>query len=149
MAVKVKLGSERRYTTGRSGRPLWQRALLFFVAIGLIAALIGGIILTSLYSHYRGVVDARLSSGPLFASTAQVYAAPREVRPGQKLTADLIAADLRRAGYNSNPNLGTYQLSGDSITIKPGRARSTPLTARPSPPTRSRSRPLPRTTASR
>ncbi len=120
MAVKVKLGSDRRYTAVRSGRPLWQRALLFFVAVGLIAVLIGGIILTSLYSHYRGVVDQRLSSGPLFAPTAQVYAAPREVRPGQKLSAEAIAADLRRAGYNTNSQLGTYQLSGDSITIKPG-----------------------------
>lgn len=120
MAVKVKLGSDRRYATAGSGRPLLKRVLLFVVAVGLVAGLVGGVILMSLYSHYRTVVDDRLSSGPLFARTAQVYAAPREVRPGQKLSADLIAADLRRAGYNSNPQLGTYQIDGDSITIKPG-----------------------------
>ena len=120
MAVKVKLGNDRRYTQVRNGRPLMQRILLFVVAVGLVAVLVGGVILTSLYSHYRTVVDLRLSSGPLFASTAQVYAAPREVRPGQMLSAQVIAADLRRAGYNSNPQLGTYTLSGDSITIKPG-----------------------------
>ena len=29
-------------------------------------------------------------------------------------------ADLRQAGYNSNPQLGTFQLNGDNIFIKPG-----------------------------
>jgi len=37
---------------------------------------------------------------PIFASTAKIYAAPREVRPGQKLTIRLIANELREAGYS-------------------------------------------------
>ena len=44
------------------------------------------------------IVDERLKQ-PLFANTAKIYAAPREVRPGQKLSAHLIANELREAGY--------------------------------------------------
>jgi penicillin-binding protein 1B len=72
------------------------------------------------YFKYERVVDDRLAKGPLFASVSQIYAAPREVRDGQKLSTSEIATDLRRAGYNSNSELGTYQLNGDSIFIKPG-----------------------------
>ena len=51
---------------------------------------------------------------------AQIYAAPREVRVGQRLTVLFIAQELRTAGYNTNPQLGTFTLSGNSIRIKPG-----------------------------
>ena len=125
MAVKVKLGSDRQYTAGRpmrgSGRrPLWQRFVLFLVVVGVVCLLLGGLVFAYYYHQYQQVVDQRLSSGPLFASTAQIYAAPRQVRGGQTLTANDIAQDLRRAGYNRDPQMGTYSLSGDSITIKPG-----------------------------
>jgi len=42
------------------------------------------------------------------------------VRVGQHLTVSSIAQELRTAGYNSNPQLGSYTLSGNSIQIKPG-----------------------------
>ena len=37
------------------------------------------------YFKYQGIVDERLKQ-PLFANTAKIFAAPREVRPGQKLS---------------------------------------------------------------
>ena len=90
--------------------------MLFFVGVILFTCIFG-----FFYLKYQKVVDDRLAAGPLFAPVAQIYAAPREVRPGQRLTAASIARDLRQAGYNSNPQLGTFELSGDdSITIKPG-----------------------------
>ncbi len=124
MAVKLKLRNERQTPARGRGRvphrSLWQRALLFFVVAGLAGLLLGAIVFGYYYNQYQHVVDERLSSGPLFASTAQIYAAPREVRPGQALTAEAIARDLRRAGYNSNSQLGTFELNGDSVSIKPG-----------------------------
>ncbi|SEB64793.1 transglycosylase domain-containing protein [Terriglobus roseus] len=127
MAVKVKLGNggkrydeDPRARRPRGYRPLWQRALLFLVVVGLACLLVGAITFGYYYNHYQKVVDDRMNNGPLFASTAQIYAAPKEVRTGQTLTVESIAQDLRRAGYNANSNLGTYQLSGDTITIKPG-----------------------------
>ena len=72
------------------------------------------------YHRYDGLVSERLKQGPLFASVAQIYAAPQEVRPGQQRTAEEIAASLRTAGYNTNPEMGTYRLQGDTIQVKPG-----------------------------
>ena len=94
-----------------------MRGLLIAV-LGCLA--IGVAIFGFAYFHYQHVVDDKLAAGPLFASESQIYAAPREVRPGQKLTAAAIANDLRRANYNNNPKLGTFQLNGDTIFIKPG-----------------------------
>lgn len=112
MPVKVKLGS--------TNHPLlWQivRAALLLI---VVVAAIGAAIFGYYYHEYRGLVDERLAKGPLFASTSQVYAAPQEVRPGQQLSAASIAAALRRAGYDGNTQLGSYELRGNSILIKPG-----------------------------
>jgi penicillin-binding protein 1B len=74
---------------------------------------------------YQHIVDERLKQ-PIFANTAKIFAAPREVRPGQKLTVRLIANELHEAGYSADgasevSPLGTYT-SGSvrSITVRPG-----------------------------
>jgi len=51
------------------------------------------------YVKYQHIVDERLKQ-PLFKNTAKIFAEPREVRHGQKLTARLIAEELRQAGYS-------------------------------------------------
>src|ERR1700749_4436600 len=76
------------------------------------------------YIKYKHIVDERLQK-PLFANTAKIYAAPREVRPGQKLTARWIAQQLRDSGYSedgSGPKaqIGNFSLGSNSITIHPG-----------------------------
>src|SRR5271154_6233168 len=118
MPVKLKYGSTR--TANRVSDLLHSRlfriALVGFLAVLVVCSLIFGYF----YYHYQRVVDDRLASGPIFANVSQIYAAPREVRTGQKLTAASIARDLRQAGYNANPQLGTFQLTGDDIRIKPG-----------------------------
>src|ERR1700734_1994484 len=118
MPVKLKYNNGRTATkqTNTFGTRVVHMALL--AAIGCLA--IGVIIFTIAYYHYQHVVDDRLASGPLFANVSQIYAAPREIRTGQKLSAASIARDLRQAGYNANPQLGTFQLTGDDIRIKPG-----------------------------
>jgi penicillin-binding protein 1B len=113
MAVRVKLASPRSTSLG-------HRLLRGFVLCFLICMVLGAIVFGYDYFKYEKVVDDRLASGPIFANTEQVYAAPREVRVGQHLTAQFIAQDLLRAGYNANPQLGTFELNGDSIQIKPG-----------------------------
>jgi len=112
MPVKVKLGSKDRTLLSR----LLRWTLLAFLFCVIIFAIVFG----AYYHHYQQVVDDRLANGPLFASVSQIYAAPQEIRPGQRLTAASIAASLRRAGYNAQPQLGSFQLRGDTILIKPG-----------------------------
>jgi penicillin-binding protein 1B len=118
LPVKLKYGSNAR--TGTKP-PALESPLLRIALLALLAILIVGCsVFAYFYYHYQHVVDDRIRSGPFFASVSQIYAAPREVRDGQKLSAAAIAADLRQAGYSSNSKLGTYQLNGDNIFIKPG-----------------------------
>jgi penicillin-binding protein 1B len=118
MAIKLKLGSNGNAHGRRPGmRHRFLRGLLIG---GLACLLLGACVFGVYYFKYQSVVDDRLASGPIFANVAQIYAAPREVRVGQRLTVSFIAQDLRRAGYNSNPQLGSFTLSGNSIQIKPG-----------------------------
>jgi penicillin-binding protein 1B len=115
MAIKVKLGS--------NGNPpsRTKHRLLRGVLIAALACLVvGAIVFGYMYFKYQKIVDDRLASGPIFANVEQIYAAPREVRVGQRLTVSFIAQDLRRAGYNTNPQLGTFTINGNSLTIKPG-----------------------------
>jgi penicillin-binding protein 1B len=112
MAVKVKLGANQH--------PFLWKLLRFVLIIVVVFAVLGAGAYAYYYHQYQGLVAERLAQGPLFASTAQVYAAPQEVRPGQHLSASSIGTALRRAGYNGSPELGSFQLRGDSILIKPG-----------------------------
>jgi len=118
LPVKLKYGNNSRTTsqTPDLGFRLLRVALLIVLG-GLV---VGSLVFGYFYYHYQHVVDERLAAGPIFASVSQIYAAPKEVRGGQKLTAASIANDLRQAGYNSNPKLGTFQLQADNIFIKPG-----------------------------
>jgi penicillin-binding protein 1B len=116
--IKLKLGDNGNPQGHRtSGRHRLLRGLLLFVLAVLV---IGAAVFGFMYFKYQKIVDDRLAAGPIFANVSQVYAAPREVRVGQHLTVSFIAQDLRRAGYNSNPQLGTYTVTGNSIAIKPG-----------------------------
>jgi penicillin-binding protein 1B len=118
MAIKLKLGNKGN-THGPQPGPR-HRFLRGLLIVGLACLLLGTCVLGVFYFKYQSMVDERLASGPIFANVAQIYAAPREVRVGQRLTVSFIAQELRRAGYNSNPQLGSYTLRGNSIQIKPG-----------------------------
>ncbi|MGA2537818.1 MAG: transglycosylase domain-containing protein [Terracidiphilus sp.] len=107
------------------GWKAWVSSLLL-VALGvlLVGATIGFSIFGYYYFKYKSIVDARLNQ-PIFANTAKIFAAPREVRPGQKLTVRLIANELHAAGYSeagaSQPSqMGTYSENPQSISINPG-----------------------------
>ena len=115
MAIKVKLGSN-----GNPPSRARHRLLRGVLIAALACLVVGAIVFGYMYFKYQKIVAVRLSSGPIFANVEQIYAAPREVRVGQRLTASFIAQDLRRAGYNTNPQLGTFTINGNSITIKPG-----------------------------
>lgn len=94
--------------------------LRFVIATVLFVVLVCVGIFAFYYYRYQQVVDDRLAQGPLFASVAQIYAAPREIRVGQRLTTTSIATDLRSAGYNVNSQLGTFVMRQSAIFIKPG-----------------------------
>jgi len=112
MAVKVKLGG--------AGGWLRHPLMRIFVLCVLVCVVIGAAVFGYFYMKYQKVVDDRLAAGPIFANVSQIYAAPREVRVGQHLSVNFIAQNLRSAGYNLNPRLGSFTVTGNSIAIKPG-----------------------------
>ena len=119
MPVKLKYGNKTSIAA-RSKGLLHSRLFRITVIAFLGVMVVGAIVFGYFYYHYQRVVDDRIASGPIFASVSQIYAASPQVRDGQKLSANTIAAELRQAGYNANPKLGTFQLNGDNIFIKPG-----------------------------
>jgi penicillin-binding protein 1B len=118
MALKIRLPESK----GR--HPVATLLLrLALLAVALCAIVFLGVF-CFFYFKYQTIVDERLKQ-PIFADTAKIFAAPREVRPGQKLTVGLIANELHDAGYStdgaSQPSqLGTYTEGAQSITVRPG-----------------------------
>ncbi len=118
MALKIKLARP-------AGRHPWaslavRSVLVAFAAAALLVLVVGGYF----YFKYQRIVDERLKQ-PIFANTAKIFAAPREVRPGQKLSVRLIANELRQAGYTADgasqfSQLGTFAEGAQSITVRPG-----------------------------
>jgi penicillin-binding protein 1B len=118
MALKV------RFAKPAAGSPLWSRILWYLLAVFGCVALVGICVFTFFYIKYTGIVDERLKQ-PIFANTAQIFAAPREVRPGQKFSIQLIANELREAGYTADgapqPSpLGSFSQGVQQITVRPG-----------------------------
>src|ERR1051325_7393421 len=73
------------------------------------------------YNYYERIIDRRLS-GEIFKSTAQIYAAPFRIHPGQRLTADDVVLRLQRAGFDStdkgDSEDGLYEVAANKVTIR-------------------------------
>ena len=118
MAVRVRL--PQVMTKPGAANMIIRVAIVCVAVIGIVVCAVGGYY----YYRYGSIVDERLKQ-PLFATTAKIYAAPREVRPGQKLSLPAIVNELRQAGYTadgaSKPSpLGTYAQSGETVSVHPG-----------------------------
>ena len=98
---------------------LIRLAVLFFtVTLSAFA-----IALIQSYRGYAKIVDARLEHGYL-VSRSGIYAAPRTLRRGQKLTREGLAAALRRAGYFEGDDAsaiwnGSFAVNHGAIEIRP------------------------------
>src|SRR5438128_5495046 len=67
------------------------------------------------YNYYSKIIDRRLS-GEIFKNTAQIYAAPYRIYPGQKLALADVVLRLQRAGFDIAKKPGSvddvYEVSG-------------------------------------
>jgi penicillin-binding protein 1B len=98
---------------------------LGFVVI-LIAGAIAGDAVARSYRYYSQIIDARLASGYL-TSRPGLYAAPRVLAAGQKLSREKLVAVLRRAGYvegnASDVWSGSFNLVDTDLEIRPARSK--------------------------
>jgi penicillin-binding protein 1B len=128
MALKIRLARPIGFHPGT--KLVLRVALVAFAAVALVFVVVG----SYFYIKYQHIVDERLKQ-PIFASTAKIFAAPREVRAGQKLSIQLLANELREAGYSTDgasqaSQMGTY-------THRTARSSTSPMaSSSPSPTTR-------------
>ncbi len=101
------------------------RVLAAFVVVSVVATTAA---FAYLYAHYSKIVDERLAAGYL-TSRAGIYAAPRVLRAGQKLTPERLAEILRRAGYvdgeASRVWSGRFREEDGAVEILPSGASDT------------------------
>jgi penicillin-binding protein 1B len=81
------------------------------------------------YVKYDRIIARRIN-GPIFASSATIYARPQVIHPGNRISLDEIARHLRRAGYQEQrgflapedgaAGMGTFRLLPAAIEIHPG-----------------------------
>src|SRR5947209_12786252 len=92
-------------------------------AAGVLGAIsLSAVVFLIYYIIVAHWVDQRLAAGP-FSDTVDIFSSPRKVSLGDALTADQLAAQLRRSGYtsvNNNP-AGWFSVRKDEIAINPGR----------------------------
>jgi penicillin-binding protein 1B len=120
VAIKLRIPNK----IGTSGSrllpqdPLLRAALIIFCILSLLV--LG--FFSYFYVKYDRIIEARFK-GPVFSTSALIYAQPKTVKVGQKFDPKEIAAFLRHAGYSETDGqseLGTYRLKKNGIEINPG-----------------------------
>ena len=101
-----------------------KHCLIYRLSLGLLllASIVGGNVLLGSYKYYARIIDDRLASGYL-TSRPGLYAAPRSIRVGQKLSPEQLVHTLRRAGYvesaGSDVWSGSFYQQSSAIEIRP------------------------------
>src|SRR5215213_7378321 len=101
-----------------------------FVRLGLVlllsACAVAADALARSYRFYSQIIDARLATGYL-TSRPGLYAAPRVLAAGQKLSREKLISALRRAGYlettASDVWSGSFSVAEAAIEIRPARSK--------------------------
>jgi len=131
VAIKIRIpGSQtRRPASGRRRPANWVEffaspTVRIAVAVFIVVSTLLLSVFAFYYIRYQKIIDARMR-GPLFETSAQIYAAPKLVEVGEKATPAELAEDLRRAGYTEEgkggeQHLGSYKLLEHGIQIQPG-----------------------------
>ncbi|MEP7274303.1 MAG: transglycosylase domain-containing protein, partial [Acidobacteriota bacterium] len=91
-----------------------RQVLLGIGAALLVVVLIAIAQLITMYSHYAGIVEARLSDRSLFYPSG-IYAAPRRISVGEHITSEGLVERLLRAGYREAEQLDDFALGSFSV----------------------------------
>jgi penicillin-binding protein 1B len=110
------------------------RAVRISALLLLIVVTVTSIFLIRSYRAYAKLVDERLAHGYL-TTRAGIYAAPRTLRVGQKVTRDGLAVTLRRTGYVESDSVsevwnGSFSLRDSAIEIRPSGVNNFPAVVR-------------------
>src|SRR5438309_11126790 len=119
MAERKPQKTKKRKVSNFFRSPLFKilLSIFLFFFIGTSA------IVLYYYNYYSRIIDRRLS-GEIFKNTAQIYAAPHRIYPGQRLALGEIVLRLQRAGFDptdraSGDDDGAYGIPGNRVTVRP------------------------------
>ena len=117
MVIEVTSVPDRRRSVVR------RRFIRLGLALFTIAFAIAADAFLRSYTYYSQIIDARLATGYL-RSRPGLYAAPRVLQAGQKLSRAKLVNALRRAGYietnASNVWSGSFSVKDWGLEIRPG-----------------------------
>ncbi|HYR75204.1 MAG TPA: PBP1A family penicillin-binding protein [Pyrinomonadaceae bacterium] len=113
---------------------LQSRKARFTITIFTLALISLSAFFVNSYRSYAKIVDARLARGYLI-SRAGIYAAPRTLRSGQRLSPEALAVALRRAGYLNDENAseiwnGSFSIRDAAVEIRPNNSGGFPSVLR-------------------
>jgi penicillin-binding protein 1B len=111
-----------------------SRKVRFTMAIFILALVSLGAFFFNSYRSYAKIVDDRLARGYL-VSRAGIYAAPRTLRPGQRLSREELAMALGRAGYLDGEDAsevwnGSFTMREDAVDVRPNNTGGFPSVLR-------------------
>src|SRR5882672_5644467 len=111
-----------------------SRKVRFTIMIFTLALISLSAFFINSYRSYAKIVDARLARGYLI-SRAGIYAAPRTLRSGQRLSPEALAVALRRAGYLDDENAseiwnGSFSIRDAAVEIRPNNSGGFPSVLR-------------------
>jgi penicillin-binding protein 1B len=98
--------------------PIMRLALAAFALFSVIV--LGAF--SFFFIKYDRMIEERFR-GPVFTTSAKIYARARTVRPGDHANVHELAAALRRAGYSDregDSQIGSYKLVAGGIQVTPG-----------------------------
>jgi penicillin-binding protein 1B len=92
------------------------------VLVGLVLLVTASVLgFTYFYVKYSRLIDQKLRAGP-FANTSKIYASPKVIGVGDRMSPDEIVIELRRSGYSEarGNSMGWFNRRPDAIEIFPG-----------------------------
>jgi len=131
VAFKLKIPQSKSQNGGNGGGSRKSRVLAWFAKDPLMRFALATFALFSVlvlavfsffYVKYDLLIEERFR-GPVFSTSARIFARARTVRPGDHVTAHELASVLSRAGYSereSDSQIGSYKLLSSGIQITPG-----------------------------
>jgi penicillin-binding protein 1B len=131
VAFKFKIPRRETQNGGQGGSGRKSRAVAWFAKDPVLRLALAGFALFSVFVlgvfsfffiKYDRIIEERFR-GPVFATSARIFARARTVRPGDPVTAHELASELSRAGYSERERdspVGWYKLLPTGIQVMPG-----------------------------
>ncbi|HZU22972.1 MAG TPA: PBP1A family penicillin-binding protein, partial [Terriglobales bacterium] len=97
MAIKIRIPGKRRSASklrNWAAHPATRAGVAAFIILCML--MLG--VFAYYYVRYQQIVDARMK-GPIFTTSAEIFARPQLVESGEKISAESVISELRRAGY--------------------------------------------------